>query len=229
MNPERSKNYSTAEQIAGVVYIAATDGKPTLRYVAGADAKEMYAQRNEFGEEVNFVVRPHPQNVKGNMSDSSWLPRLQALDEGSRVGVFWPKLLDSSMNWAVDESDLKGLVSVMHLCEFNINSGSTFAIDGLCHNKASILTLFDAGNELPWHRSARRGGDYIHIQKLVEGGGIYPVSTYEQLDAQIKRLLTNPDLDKELRAGALARECGVADGKSSERIAAALKLIHNQI
>ncbi len=52
MNPERAKDYSTAEQIADIVYTAATDGKSTLRYVAGADANAMYAQRNEVGEEV---------------------------------------------------------------------------------------------------------------------------------------------------------------------------------
>ncbi|MFC6268146.1 SDR family oxidoreductase [Frigoriflavimonas asaccharolytica] len=52
MDPERAKDYSTAEQIAEVVYEAATDGKSTLRYVAGADAKAMYAQRLEVGEEV---------------------------------------------------------------------------------------------------------------------------------------------------------------------------------
>ena len=32
-------NFSTAEQIADVVYEAATDGKNQLRYVAGEDAK----------------------------------------------------------------------------------------------------------------------------------------------------------------------------------------------
>ena len=52
MDPERAKNYSTGEQIAEVVFEAATDGKSTLRYVAGADAKEMYAQRLEVGDEA---------------------------------------------------------------------------------------------------------------------------------------------------------------------------------
>ena len=52
MDPERANQYSTAEQIADVVYDAATDGKSTLRYVAGTDAKAMYAQRNEVGEEA---------------------------------------------------------------------------------------------------------------------------------------------------------------------------------
>ncbi len=42
---------STAEQIAAVVYEAATDGKDQLRYVAGEDAKAMYARRLEIGNE----------------------------------------------------------------------------------------------------------------------------------------------------------------------------------
>lgn len=44
---------SSAEQIATVVYEAATDGKDQLRYVAGQDAQTLYAQRLEQGSE-NF-------------------------------------------------------------------------------------------------------------------------------------------------------------------------------
>ena len=43
---------STPEQIAEVVYEAATDGTGTLRYVCGEDAKAMYAQRLEAGDEA---------------------------------------------------------------------------------------------------------------------------------------------------------------------------------
>jgi len=45
-------NFSTAEQIAAVVYEAATDGKDQVRYVAGADAQALYARRNELGNEA---------------------------------------------------------------------------------------------------------------------------------------------------------------------------------
>ncbi len=45
------KAASTAEQIAEVVYEAATDGKDQVRYVAGTDAKAMYARRLEIGSE----------------------------------------------------------------------------------------------------------------------------------------------------------------------------------
>ncbi len=43
---------SAPEQIAEVVYEAATDGKRNLRYVAGEDARALYAQRLELGDEA---------------------------------------------------------------------------------------------------------------------------------------------------------------------------------
>lgn len=50
--PERAINRSTAEQIAAVVYEAATDAKDQLRYVAGADANASYTKRMEEGPEA---------------------------------------------------------------------------------------------------------------------------------------------------------------------------------
>ncbi len=49
MDSERQKNYSTADQISEYVWMAATDGKDQLRYVAGEDAQAMYARRIEVG------------------------------------------------------------------------------------------------------------------------------------------------------------------------------------
>ncbi len=45
-------HFTPAEQIAEVVYEAATDGKDQLRYVAGEDAKALYAQRLQLGDEA---------------------------------------------------------------------------------------------------------------------------------------------------------------------------------
>lgn len=52
MDPSRAARQSSAEQIADVVFEAATDGKDQLRYVAGADAKAAYAQRLAVGDEL---------------------------------------------------------------------------------------------------------------------------------------------------------------------------------
>jgi hypothetical protein len=51
-DPARTANHSSSEQIAEVVYEAATDGKDQLRYVAGEDAKGYYAQRLKVGDEA---------------------------------------------------------------------------------------------------------------------------------------------------------------------------------
>jgi NAD(P)-dependent dehydrogenase (short-subunit alcohol dehydrogenase family) len=51
-HPAREANRSTSEQIAEVVYEAATDGKDQLRYVAGADARALYQQRQQVGDEL---------------------------------------------------------------------------------------------------------------------------------------------------------------------------------
>lgn len=52
MAPDRAANYSTAEQIAEEVYTAATDGTNQLRYVAGADAQQMWGGRQQMGDQA---------------------------------------------------------------------------------------------------------------------------------------------------------------------------------
>jgi len=51
-DPKQMATYSTPEQIAEVVYEAAADGKDQLRYIAGADAKDIYAMRMKVGDEA---------------------------------------------------------------------------------------------------------------------------------------------------------------------------------
>ncbi|MEO6684414.1 MAG: SDR family oxidoreductase [Dyadobacter sp.] len=51
MTDAMMESAATAGQIAEVVYEAATDGKDQIRYIAGADAKAMYARRLEIGSE----------------------------------------------------------------------------------------------------------------------------------------------------------------------------------
>lgn len=47
--PEYTKNFGTPEMVAEVIYNAATDGKDTLRYLAGKDAKQFWFARRWFG------------------------------------------------------------------------------------------------------------------------------------------------------------------------------------
>jgi len=51
-DPKQMATYSTPEQIAEVVFEAATDGRDQLRYVAGEDARAMYGMRLQMGDEA---------------------------------------------------------------------------------------------------------------------------------------------------------------------------------
>lgn len=55
---EKIADYSKPEDIAEVIYQAATDGKDQLRYVAGKDAVALYKDRNTMGAEK------HGQKIK---------------------------------------------------------------------------------------------------------------------------------------------------------------------
>ncbi|MGO4291742.1 SDR family oxidoreductase [Chitinophaga sp. RAB17] len=59
----KPEEFSSAAQIAAVVYEAATDGKNQVRYVAGEDAKSLYARRLEVGSEAFRIEMG--QNVLG--------------------------------------------------------------------------------------------------------------------------------------------------------------------
>jgi NAD(P)-dependent dehydrogenase (short-subunit alcohol dehydrogenase family) len=52
LDPARTQGRSTPEQIAEVVWEAATDGKDKVTYVAGEDAKTLYGQRLSLGIEA---------------------------------------------------------------------------------------------------------------------------------------------------------------------------------
>jgi hypothetical protein len=172
----------------------------------------------EFGVNMQLVIRPHPQNVSGNMADQSWLPRLKAL-RSKHVGLNLPKISDSKLAWNMDLEDLKIMVNLLAGCSICLNSGSTLSIDALFHDKPVIVTMFDADQVLPWCKSARRIRDYPHYAKLLATKAIKVADNYALLTSQIKDYISCPGLDSERRHAALKLECGEPDGQSVSRVA----------
>ena len=54
MNPE---NMSKPEQVAEVIYTAATDGKDKLRYRSGADCEQLLGARDKMSDEEFFAMQ----------------------------------------------------------------------------------------------------------------------------------------------------------------------------
>jgi hypothetical protein len=178
-------------------------------------------ERDRFGPEMQLVIRPHPQNVVGNMADPTWLPRLERL-ASSRVALNKPLLTDGGLPWGMEVEDLRVLVNLLSGCAICLNSGSTLSIDAVIHDKPVIVTLFDADRELPWWKSARRIRDFPHYRKLLATGGVQPVDSFAVLEHQVQAYLNQPRRHNEERARTVRQQCGTVDGQSSTRAANAL-------
>jgi hypothetical protein len=175
---------------------------------------------NEFGDEMQLIVRPHPQNIRHDGPD----PRADELSDlvGPRVAINYPLMKTDGLEWNVEEEDLDRLVTLFAGSAVTMNSGSTFAIDGLMRDKPVIITAFDGEADLPWYRTANRILKFHHIRKLVDLGGCYVADSFESLERGIHRYLEAPWEDSQGRERARHEECGPCDGATAERIASAL-------
>ena len=177
--------------------------------------------RNIFGDDMQFLIRPHPQNVKGEMADTSWLERLENL-RSDRVATDYPIIDKGNLPWNINEEDLDKLSNLISGCSILINSGSTISIEGFIHDKPVILTFFDGDASLKEHNSARRIRDFLHLRKIIDTKAAKVVYHYEELKMAILKYIKDPTIHTNERMNALKMECGNIDGKSSERIANAL-------
>ncbi len=185
-------------------------------------------RKDLFGPSLQLLVRPHPQNISGNMADLSWLSRLETL-KGERVGVDYPTLEKSQLRWNMAAEDLPRLAALLGGCSVSLNSGSTLSLDAITHDKPVILTSFDADYEVPWWKSARRGPEYLHMVKLIALGGVRLTQSYQELQAAIEAYLADPGLDAQGRSLTKNQECGPCDGLASQRAATALvNLVRHQ-
>lgn len=177
-------------------------------------------EHDVFGQDVQLVVRPHPQNVQGNLADPSWLPRLEAL-RSPRVGLDLPRLEQSALLWSMDPDDLGRLANLIAASAVTLNSGSTLCIDALVADRPVVMTPFDPTPGVPWWASARRIEVYPHVAKLLSFGGIEVARNLEGLRDAISAELADPTRRAAGRARARAAELSWTDGRSAARAAAA--------
>lgn len=178
-------------------------------------------EQDRFGPRLQLVVRPHPQNVSGSMADPTWLPRLEAL-AGPRLAVDYPELRQSKMPWSMTSRDMERMSHLLAGARICFNSGSTLSIDALMVDTPVVLTSFDGAARLPYWQSARRLIDYVHLQKLVDLGGVRITNDFTSLADIISRFLAVPDYLFPERRASRDRQIGFSDGSATQRVVAAL-------
>lgn len=182
---------------------------------------------NVFGKKLQLIVRPHPQNVQGALSDKKWIKRLDNLI-GDRVAIDYPQLVKSKVRWSMQKADMDHLSNLLLGCSICLNSGSTVSIDALIMDKPVILTSFDGDQDLYYWKSARRLVDYTHQKKFIDLGGAEVVHSFESLKNTVFKYLANPDRRLKERENARSMECHLNDGQSTKRVVNAMtKVLEN--
>lgn len=178
----------------------------------------------KFGNQMQFVVRPHPQNVTGNMMDSSWLPRLKKLHEMERTAVDFPKLnKESKLSWSMHEKDMWHLSHLLASAAVCLNSGSTVSIDALMAGAPVIITSFDADQKRSYWNSAKRLIDFIHLKKFINLGGVRVVNNFMELEVECNAYINNHQKDLEKRIYARDMECQNMEGLSTIKVVEEIK------
>lgn len=182
-----------------------------------------------FGEDMQFIVRPHPQNMTGYMADFSWVDRLKALEAIPGVAVNYPGLVqETKLPWSMQEDDMIVFSQLIGGSRVVSNIGSTVSIDALMNGRPVILTSFDAEDELPYWQSARRLIDFTHLRKFTAEGGVSVVRDFAELERTIKAYLADPEHNLALRTATLEAECFQPDGQATRRVVAAITEILNR-
>ncbi len=175
-------------------------------------------ESNQYGEDVQLIVRPHPQNVQGGMADLSWLPRLKKIYKG-KVAIDFPDLVkDSSIPWSMQKEDMERLSSIIAGSLICLNSGSTLSIDSLMCNVPVIITSFDGSSTLDYWESARRLIDYPHLKKLVDLRGVSVVKNYDELDVALKSYINEKDFNLDNRKLTVDQYCTTSDISATDKV-----------
>ena len=184
--------------------------------------------RGELGD-LQLLVRPHPQNVEGNMSDASWLPRLRALTGLDGVAVAFPKLVRSRLRWSMEEIDMLELAAMLSGAAAVLNSGSTVSIDALMHARPVLITAFDADVQRDYWNSARRLMDYPHLQTFQRLGGVVVTRDFASLERELRAVIADPGPVVARGQAALEAECGAPDGQATQRVVEVLTTAQTQV
>lgn len=194
------------------------------------DIIEWLAKRvkeKQYGDNMQFIARPHMQNIKGRTADTTWIGRLKAI-VGERVAVDFPDMEDSEMTWHMKHDDMEKMSALLAHSTIAMNSCSTVAIESVIADRPTVMPMFDVHQGYQEWQSVKRTGEFTHMKKFVALGGVEIAKSFDELDDFIRKNLTNPDRLKAKRLYSAEQECYKIDGKSTQRVAEAIAQFANR-
>ena len=184
---------------------------------------EMLVRANEagrFGDDVQLVIRLHPQVIQGQDADDlgAW-ERFRG-----RVYLDVPR---GQTGLAADYTP-DGIAHIAQLLDASavtINVASSISIDAAIFDTPIVNLRFDAEAGRPYLKSVRRQYDTDHYKQVLRTGAVRLADTPDQLIDEVRRYLVDPSHERAERAGLLRALCYQVDGQAGARVAEAITQI----
>jgi CDP-glycerol glycerophosphotransferase (TagB/SpsB family) len=114
------------------------------------------------------------------------------------------------------------LADTMAHSDVAVNVASTIAIEACVFDTPVDNIAFDADQDRPFERSARRYYKFTHYVNITRLNAVRVAWTADELIGHIGRYLADPALDAAGRRQVVAEQVQFVDGRSGERIAQAV-------
>lgn len=170
---------------------------------------------NKMLEPTQVLVRNHPHHPA--VLDMYIGDKDLIIDNpGMRIG-------NNPKEAELTKSDTIHLGDSLCYSDIIIYTATTLGIDSLIFNKPQIIIDFDGYKNKKYTQSVRRYHNEDHMKKMIDCGGVWVVSSEDELIEAINAYYKNPDMLKEGREEIKKKQIQFMDGKSSDRLAGFIK------
>ena len=154
-------------------------------------------------ERFSLLFRPHPR-------DREWRTRFAAALDRPGTAVQAPSF-----------ADLDVLATILqHVGAVVVNAG-TVLLDALVNDRPAVCVLYDEGAP-PGESWAAKSVIGEHYRDVATSGAFHEARSFEEVVAGIERCLAAPAELRSERTAVSARVVGPVDGKSADRVVAAI-------
>ena len=164
-----------------------------------------------------LLVRVHPRDD---------LDRYQGLAGAPHVIVEKPfrTTVRSGDGLAVDitAESQQHLADTLRYSDVVVQVASTIAVEAAIFDRPVVNISFDGETPAEWTRSARRYLRFTHFANVLRHGAVKPAASPAQLVSAVAEYLTDPTADAEGRRRVVQEQCQFVDGRSSDRVKAAV-------
>jgi hypothetical protein len=162
-----------------------------------------------------LLVRPHPVDP---------LERWQPTMRQTKHAVYntpWASGAKSAAFANIRREDIERLTSTLKYSAVHVNTSSTMTVDGAIFDHPQIGPTYDADKKF----NALMRDLYLreHFLPITNSGGLHQTYNAEELILAVKQALIDPSRNHEGRSKLVREICTYTDGKSTVRVAEAVK------